>query len=447
MAAILVHWFALTRDGRDWKMPTTASAWRHLEKYLWPEVHKWARLLNWQRIGRDAYVEGRELLFLSLKLSTGQAFAIASDDAAALEGAHADHLFFLYDEAKVIPDDTYDATEGAFSGSGDDTDREAYALAISTPGDVHGRFYDIHRKAPGLEDWHTRHVTLTEAAAAGRISMEWADQRKKQWGEESTLYQNRVLGNFSPSDEDSVIPLWWVEQAQARWRAWRQAGGLIEQPLTAVGVDVADGGKDGSGMAPRYGSLVPEIMDLTVNAKHRTMELTGRIMAFLERVDAARVIVDVVGVGAGVYSRIVELQETGGLDDAFELVPFSAGAATKAVDVSGEIGFQDTRSAAWWGLRERLDPESGEDLMLPENDRLTGDLTAPRWGMTSRGRIKVESKDDIKRRLKRSTDFGDMVVQAFWEPVIETGPKRKKPQTAPVTRGISLWGGASVGGR
>jgi len=50
---------------------------------------------------------------------------------------------------------------------------------------------------------------------------------------------------------------------------------------------------------------------------------------------------------------------------------------------------------------------------LPPDDDLIGDLTAPRWKIQSGGKIIIESKDDIKKRLGRSTDTGDSVVMAF----------------------------------
>src|SRR3972149_4282876 len=118
-AAIVILWFALTRDGDDWKIPCTASAWRQLSKYLWPEIHKWARRLHWSAIGRPPFDPRTELLTLTPRLATGEAFALASDEAANMEGAHADHLMYVYDEAKVVPDDTWDATEGAFAGTGE----------------------------------------------------------------------------------------------------------------------------------------------------------------------------------------------------------------------------------------------------------------------------------------------------------------------------------------
>src|SRR6266852_5360304 len=80
IAAWLILHFALTRDGEDWKCPTTASAWRQLTKFLWPEVHKWSRRLNWSRVERPAFDPRTELLQLSLKLKTGEAFALASDN-------------------------------------------------------------------------------------------------------------------------------------------------------------------------------------------------------------------------------------------------------------------------------------------------------------------------------------------------------------------------------
>jgi len=71
------------------------------------------------------------------------------------------------------------------------------------------------------------------------------------------------------------------------------------------------------------------------------------------------------------------------------------------------------RAAAWWGMRERLHPPS--DVMLPPDDELIGDLTAPKYAYTSAGKLKVEPKDKVKARLGRSPDVGDAVVLAFWE--------------------------------
>ncbi len=121
-------------------------------------------------------------------------------------------------------------------------------LAISTPGEPQGRFYEIHARRPGCEDWWVRHVTLLECLRAGRIGPEWAAQRKVQWGEQSAVYRNRVLGEFASSEEDGIIPLTWIEAANERWQALQESGQW--GPFLRCGVDVARGGRGSDGDRP-----------------------------------------------------------------------------------------------------------------------------------------------------------------------------------------------------
>lgn len=410
LMAWAILWFALTRDGEDWKVPVTASNWRQLTKYLFPELHRWARLLRWDVIGRAAF-NSNELLDLALNLSTGSAFALASDKPESLEGAHADHILYVFDESKSVPSATFDAAEGAFSTVG-----EVKALAVSTPGEPNGRFYDIHARKPGLTDWWVRHVTKDEAIAAGRMSAEWAEARRTQWGEASEVYQNRVLGIFSTTTATGVIPLAWVEAANNRWLALKDDNQFDRLKFTCTAADIAYGGEDKSVLALRFGTVITEMREMGAGAD--TMHITGIIHGLLEKYTGYAV-VDSVGWGAGVVDRLRE--------QGHKVEAFSAGgskAIRELTDKSKELKFCDTRSAAWWGLRERLDPQSIEFLALPPNDELTGDLTAPRWRAMSDGRIRIESKDDLRKaaRLGRSTDYGDAVIMAFW------------PVTMPVTR-------------
>jgi hypothetical protein len=402
LAAWAILWFALTRDGQDWKAPTTASAWRQLTKYLWPEVHKWSRRLNWERIGREPFDYRRELLTLSLRLQSGEAFALATADPNSIEGAHATNLFYVFDEAKAIGDPLWDAAEGAFAAP---EAGEVYALAISTPGAPLGRFYDLHARKPGFEDWWVRHVKVEEAIAAGRIGPEWVEQRRRQWGESSAIYQNRVAGEFAAEEQNSVIPLALIERSNDRWREWDEGGRELQVQLDAIGVDVARSGSDRTVLAFRSGPITTQLEDYV---KADTMETAGRVAAALRNGGVA--VVDVVGIGAGVVDRLRE--------DGLPVIAFNAGARSELFDRSGEWGFADCRAAAWWNLRERLE---ADEIALPPDDRLTGDLVAPTWQAVSGGKIRVESKEKIVGRLGRlasggtSTDYGDAVVMAFWE--------------------------------
>jgi len=393
VASWAVLWFVLTRPD-DTKIPTTASAWRQLTKYLWPEMRKWSRRVDWGKVGRGPFSARDELLTLALKPAWGgcEAFAVACQDAATIEGAHASNLLYVFDEAKAIPVATWDAAEGAFA-SGD-----CYALAISTPGVPMGRFYDIHSRKPGYEDWWTRHVTLDEAIAAGMVKPEWAEARRKQWGEDSSVYQQRVLGKFAADEESAIISLALVEAANDRWREWDEAGRPRPEGKRVLGVDVARFGTDKSAIAERVGLV---ISSLDKWGKRGTMETAGRVAAVLGK-DKANV--DVIGIGAGVVDRLRE--------QGFDAVGVNFGAGTDRTDKSGEVEMLNVRAAAWWGMRERL---MEDEIALPIDDELTGDLVAPRYGYTSSGKLKVESKDDIRKRLGRSPDAGDAVVLAYYE--------------------------------
>ena len=167
IASLLILWFAVTRDaaGIDWKIVTTAGSWAQLEDFLWVEVSKWAWTLNWEKIGRRPFNQRTELMKTQLRLRHGLALAASPDKPERIEGAHSDAVLAIMDEAKIIGPEIFDSIEGTFSGAGEGSDLEAYVLAISTPGEPAGRFYDIHSRKPGLEDWHTRHVTFDEAAS------------------------------------------------------------------------------------------------------------------------------------------------------------------------------------------------------------------------------------------------------------------------------------------
>lgn len=416
IAAVSVLWFALTRDaaGVDWKVPTTAGSWHQLTQYLWPEIHKWAGRLRWDKV-RDGrpFSRANELQNLNLRLTHGAAFAGASANAALIEGAHADSLMFIFDESKAIPSATFDACEGAFGGTG-----EALALALSTPGAPSGRFFDICSRKPGYEDWHPVHVTLERAVAAGQVSGDWAAQRARQWGIGSAIYVNRVLGEFHAGDEDSVIPLAWAEAAVARWHEWALAGRPDGGWPRTVGVDVARSGEDKTVLAIRDGRVLAE---LRRSSKEDTMQTTGRVKGVLDADPLRKAVVDVIGIGAGVVDRLRE--------QGYKVEAFNASAKSDRLDVTQELGFVNQRSAAIWSLREMLDPSADPDLCLPDDDLLLGDLSAPKWKVKSNGKIAVESKDEIRKRLGRSTDDGDAAAEAFWP---RSGPHQ------PNARGYAL---------
>ncbi len=415
LAAIVAHWFALTRDGLGipWKIPTSASNDRQLTRYLWPEIRLWAPRIRWGIVGRQPYNPRLELLKTSLSLEHGQAYTVvaAANKEESTEGAHAEEVLIIYDESKLIVDPMWDSAEGTFStGNGK-------WFAISTPGPPVGRFYDIHKRKPGYEKWWVRHVSWQEAVAAGRVKQSWVDDMRLAWGEDSVLFKRQVLGEFAAQSEDSIIPLAWVEAAMDRWE---EADG----PITAIGVDVGNGG-DLSVIACVRGKCVAELQKIAVAAdpSTSTMELAGIVGSLINKHNrfdyndprnlAKRTFIDSIGIGAGVVHRLREM--------GYPVSAFNAALGTTLKDEAGLLGFANWRAAGWWTMRELLDPAHKVNLALPDDDDLKAELTAPRVKrITSEEKRLVESKAELLKanRLGRSTDCADAAIHALVGPVL-----------------------------
>jgi len=268
---------------------------------------------------------------------------------------------------------------------------------------------------------------LDEAISAGRVSQEWAAQRRLQWGESSAVYQNRVEGNFDSSGEDAVIPLTWVERAVDRWY---ESGGFGSGD-ESFGVDPARYGADKTAIAHMVGRVCQSI-DYT--SQEDTMQTAGRIAARAGR--TTPIAVDVIGIGSGVFDRLRELKYAVKAVNVGESAKFANGKLM--TDASGEIQFFNLRSALWWMLREALDPSSDSPLALPPDDELIGDLTAPKFSYTSAGKIRVEGKDEIRARIGRSTNGGDALMLALYNGIAATASVSSMPK---------VWRQAKVKGR
>lgn len=412
MASFIVLWL-ISCCPTEVKAITTASVWEQLDKYLWPEIRKWALRANWQYIGLTMR-DGDEILLKQISLESGRklAFATSPGKPERIEGAHAETLLYVLDEAKIIPDSVFDAIEGAFSTKG----TNAFVFCISTPGAPLGRFYDIHRGRIGLENWHTENITLQEALEAGVIDLEHVESMKRLWGEDSPLYKNHFLGEFAESSDFGIIKLSWVQAANARWHEL-QANKPTGDRLW--GIDPADTGMDKTAITPlidNYFEYVKYYNEEVMRTSQRLIELGFTCKfndeGFYESGD--QIAIDGLSVGAGLY------QTLRGKNYRIHNVKFSGKAVDRVgnriKDSSGMNTFQNIKIAAYWALREALDPESPAfaNIALPPDEDLTRDLIVHEW-TESMGVLRMkESKDKIREKIGRSPDGGDAVAIAWW---------------------------------
>lgn len=424
-SALIVLWFALTRDvDWPWKAILTASNARQLEKYLVPDIRDWGRALKWDVIGRPPFVDGDEMLKLSLNLSTGAATTATSTHGEGIEGAHSPQLLYLCDEAKLVSNSTFDAIEGALSNFIPGKAEQGYAMCVSTPGAPSGRFYEIQSKHPAFLDWHVRHITLQEAVDAGQVGADWANNRKIQWGEKSAIYRSKVLGMFTEAVTNGLIPIHWIEAANDRWTDLNELGNGFGTPL-AIGVDIAGRGKDKTKLSHRTVRGVSHIEELT---EEDVMSITMQVRAKAELSNSA-IVIDQVGIGEGAYSRLREL--------GCPALPFNSANKSVQKDVSGELGFFNMRAAGYWRLREMLDPANHYNLILPPNDELMAELTAITYEIVG-DKIKLESKKDFKKRISRSPDTADAVVYSMALELLESEIAAKRRLEGDGARSVRL---------
>lgn len=205
-----------------------------------------------------------------------------------------------------------------------------------------------------------------------------------------------LVGNWSAmltDDAYQVIPRAWVRAAMGRWTEKPKE----DKPLV-IGSDIAHGGDDKTVFAPRRGSWIGKLQ------KHegRRTPTGGAACDLLQLVIGDGIAnLDVIGVGASAYDE--------GKRRGMKVRPVNFAEGSDATDKSGTLRFVNVRAELYWKLREALDPVTGMNMALPPDDELEADLCAPRWVSQTNG-IKIESKDEIKKRVGRSPDCGDAAV-------------------------------------
>lgn len=233
-------------------------------------------------------------------------------------------------------------------------------------------------------------------------------------------------GNFMIARRDDlfqVIPTDWIRAAQARWTPVPPAG----VPMCAISADIAQGGDDSTTLAMRYDGWFAPIVKVPGSATPTGNEVAGLIVS--HRRDNATIIPDMGGgYGGAAYMRLCD----NGLEE--HIVPYKGAAATTKRTADGKLKFSTVRIAAYWKLREALDPAQpgGSTIALPPDTELVSDLTAVRFKEAQNGIAPAtdSTKEEITKRLGRSPDKGDAVVMCWWAGItianVEGGWKAKR---------------------
>ena len=222
-------------------------------------------------------------------------------------------------------------------------------------------------------------------------------------------FRSLLLGGFKNTLKDQpnqVIPTSWIKDAQKRWKP-RPPEGI---PMCAMSADMSGGGEDPMMIASRYDAWFSELIEIKGKDIPRDRMgpfCAGQIVSY--RRDNCPVTVDLGGgYGGSTHDHLIQ--------NAVEVKGYKGTEKTSRKSKSGNYKFTNKRSAAYWLFREALDPgqPGGSKIALPASNKLLADLSAPTFDITARG-LQVEPKDEVCKKLGRSTDSGDTVVMCWWE--------------------------------
>ena len=311
------------------------------------------------------------------------AVGLSPKESVNFQGFHSPNILIVYDESPGVRHEIVEGAEGLLS-SGD-----AHVLHIGNPTKSSGHFYSMFN-GKEAKDYYPIHISafsspnftgekVPQHVRDSLIKKRWVEAVSRKWGITSPLYKSRVLGDFPDESENQLIPLSLCEEA-----VYREINMPANTPRE-LGIDVARFGDDETVFTIRKGLLIEKI----INVRSRdTMEVTGQACNLMDEYEIEIVKVDAIGIGAGVEDRLKELDRN----------VIGVNSSRTALDPR----YFNKRTELWFNGKLWL--TTGK---IPDNMDLISDLTTPLFFYGSKGQFRVESKEDIKKRLGRSTDYGD----------------------------------------
>jgi phage terminase large subunit len=387
--AILGIWWPLTRY-RGYCL-ITAPTFAQVKDPLWKEIHRIKA-----EAARDGVALGGELHADPASGWTWpgdrKTFCRTTDKPERMQGISSPNLLIIVDEASGYDPDLWDPLVGNLVGGGK-------LVATSNPTVPSGPFFEAFTSK--AEFWKTLTFRSDETpnyiegrrVIPGLASREEVEANRKDWGENSVAYQVRVLGQFPTQGENSVVAVGLVNAAQTRDAP---AEGRLN-----VGVDVARFGDDETVIRPRRGL---KALRATVLQGFDNVDVAGHTLKLCRelRKDSAEkplVKIDEIGNGSGVIDVLRR-------NDEVEVI------AVNVAENANTEGMHRLRDQLWFGITDWL----RDGGAIEDDPRLLSELVAPTYGFDVRGRMQVESKDDIKKRLGRSPDRADALALSIYEP-------------------------------
>lgn len=391
LVAILILFIMSTRPHA--KGIVTANTSDQLRTKTWSELGKWHKMC----VTRDWFTHNTgkgNLSFVSaISPDTWRCDAqtCREENSESFAGLHAVNStpFYIFDEASAVPDKIWEVSDGGL------TDGEPMRFAFGNPTRNTGRFFEAFNRQ--RHRWSGAQIDSRKVAGTNKRLLK---QMVDDWGEDSDYVRVRVRGLFPSAGDLQFIPTTDVEGCVAREMDER----VDWSAPVILGVDVARFGDDKTVIYPRIGrdcrSFKPKTYRKmsTMDTVHRVIEYADEFRRINHEVDA--IIVDGVGVGGGVVDRLRELGYT----------VHEINGGSKASD---EKKYVNKNAEMWAAMKAKI----ADGLCLTDDRDLVSDLTGREYGFNDKHQLKLERKEDMKKRGLSSPDMADALALTFAVPI------------------------------
>ena len=385
------------------RIVATAPTKQQLHDVLWSEVSKWmsrspllSEILKWTKT--YIYMVGNEKRWFAV--------ARTATKPENMQGFHEDNMLFIVDEASGVADPIMEAVLGTLSGENNKL------LMCGNPTRTSGTFFDAFNADRALYKCHT-----VSSADSPRTNKQNIESLIRKYGRDSNVVLVRVFGEFPKQEDDVFIMLSLIEHCC-----------MLDLPedtpikRISLGVDVARYGDDETVIALNAGgNITLPVMfrgqSLMTTVGKVVQQYRHIIVAFPAYRGKIYVNIDDCGLGGGVTDRLEEVKREENLK-RMVIVPVNAaarvpddvvvdGGKVKASDI-----YDNMTTYLWGAVKELL---IAEGISLQNDNELVAQLSCRKYRLTSRGKMLLESKEEMKKRGISSPDRADAVALSCYE--------------------------------
>lgn len=351
---------------------TTAGVFRQVESQLWPSLRN-----HIAKLGGAWEVTSGEIRYLHANGNTSRIIGYSATDPGRAEGWHAeDHefhpLLMVVDEAKTVADPLFEAISRC---------QPTRLLIASSPGGTSGAFYRAFTKEANM--WSKHAVTAFDCP---HITQAQIDEVIQRYGEKHPLTRSMIYGEFVDIGLESLVIN--LTQLQNCYNTPPR----FKPGVRIAGVDFAAGG-DQNVICISDGN---KILPMIAWREKDTMAAVGRFIVEFKKagLEANNIYADASGMGMVMCDA---LAESGWVVNR---VNFGA----TAYDNNA---YTNRSAEMWYGMAKKIEDA---EIILPEDEDLTAQLTCRRTITNSKGKLGVESKDSMRARGIASPDRADALA-------------------------------------